>query len=235
MARSIAVAALQLAAHDRGDFRVGLERALDAARLASRKADLIVLPEATFPAYVLGKTPLGAHETQDAIEGLRVIARETRTVIVAGAAVLRDGRAHNAAVVIDADGSLAGHADKLFLWHFDRQWFEGGQRLAPVQTKIGRSRRADLRRRPASDDFSRVSGSRRGGARYADGLGNERPQPAGSGERASGSLGSRPRLRKPRAVHRRQQVRQRARHGRVLRQEPDRRQRRRDRRVCERA
>jgi predicted amidohydrolase len=137
MARSITVAALQLAAHDRGDFRSGLERALDAARLASRKADLIVLPEATFPAYVLGKAPLAAHETQDAIEGLRAIARDTGTVIVAGAAVMRDGRAHNAALVIDADGSLAGHADKLFLWHFDRQWFESGQRLAPIKTKIG--------------------------------------------------------------------------------------------------
>ncbi|MGC2635441.1 MAG: carbon-nitrogen hydrolase family protein [Candidatus Cybelea sp.] len=137
MARSITVAALQLAAHGRGDFRMGLERALDAARLASRKADLIVLPEATFPAYVLGKAPLAVHETQDAIEGLRAIARENGTVIVAGAAVLRDGRVHNAALVIDADGSLAGHADKLFLWHFDRQWFEGGQRLAPIQTKIG--------------------------------------------------------------------------------------------------
>src|SRR5580658_8440946 len=137
MARSITVAALQLAAHDRGDFRIGLKRALDAARLASRDADLIVLPEATFPAYVLGKAPLAVHETQDAIDGLRAIARENGTVIVAGAAVLRDGRAHNAALVIDADGSLAGHADKLFLWHFDRHWFEGGQRLAPIQTKIG--------------------------------------------------------------------------------------------------
>ncbi|MFY9738355.1 MAG: carbon-nitrogen hydrolase family protein [Candidatus Cybelea sp.] len=137
MARSIAVAALQLAAHDRGDFLMGRKRALDAARLASREADLLVLPEATFPAYVLGKAPLAAHETQDAIEGLRAIASETHTVIVAGAAILRDGRAQNAALVIDADGSLAGHADKLFLWHFDRQWFESGQRLAPVQTKIG--------------------------------------------------------------------------------------------------
>src|ERR1700722_4721298 len=137
MARSIAVAAVQLAAHDRGDFRMGLECALDAARLASRKADLVVLPEAAFPASVLGKAPLRVHETQDAIESLRAVARETGTVIVAGAAVLHDGRAHNAALVIDADGSLAGHADKLFLWHFDRQWFESGQRLAPVQTKIG--------------------------------------------------------------------------------------------------
>jgi len=137
MARSIAVAALQLAAHDRADARRGLERALDAARRAASQADLVVLPEATFPAYVLGKAPLGAHEAQDAIERLRVIASETSTVIVAGAALLRDGRARNAAVVIDADGSLAGHADKLFLWHFDRRWFEDGQRLAPIPTRIG--------------------------------------------------------------------------------------------------
>jgi predicted amidohydrolase len=137
MARSIAVAAVQLAAHDRDNSHAGLERALDATHLAAREADLVVLPEATFPAYVLGKAPLGAHEAQDAIERLRVIARETSTVIVAGAAVLRNGRARNAAVVIDTDGSLAGHADKLFLWHFDRRWFEEGQRLAPIGTKIG--------------------------------------------------------------------------------------------------
>jgi predicted amidohydrolase len=137
MARSIAVAAVQLAAHDRDNSHAGLERALDATHLAAREADLVVLPEATFPAYVLGKAPLGAHEAQDAIERLRVIARETSTVIVAGAAVSRNGRARNAAVVIDTDGSLAGHADKLFLWHFDRRWFEEGQRLAPIGTKIG--------------------------------------------------------------------------------------------------
>ena len=137
MARSIALAALQLAAHDRDDSHAGLERALDATRLAALDADLVVLPEATFPGYVLGKAPLGVHEAQGAIERLRVIARETSTVIVAGAAVLHDGRARNAAVVIDADGSLAGRADKLFLWHFDRRWFEDGQRLAPVATKIG--------------------------------------------------------------------------------------------------
>ncbi len=137
MVRSIAIAALQLTAHDRGNSHAGLERALDATRLAALEADLVVLPEATFPAYVLGKAPLGAYEAEGAIERLRVIARETSTVIVAGAAVLHDGRARNAAVVIDADGSLAGRADKLFLWHFDRRWFEDGQRLAPVGTKIG--------------------------------------------------------------------------------------------------
>lgn len=137
MARSIAVAAIQLAAHGRRDSRKGLESALDATRLASREADLVVLPEATFPAYVLGNVPLAEQEAQSAIECLRVIASETRTVIVAGAAVLLDGRARNAAVVIDADGSLAGHTDKLFLWHFDRRWFEAGHRLAPVETKAG--------------------------------------------------------------------------------------------------
>jgi len=52
-------------------------------RVSRRASRLDRPPEATFPAYVLGKAPLGAHETQDAIEGLRVIARETGTVIVA--------------------------------------------------------------------------------------------------------------------------------------------------------
>ena len=137
MARSIALAAVQLAADDRGDSHAGLERALDATRIAALEADLVVLPEATFPAYVLGNAPLAAHEAEDAINRLCVIARETSTVIVAGAAVLHDGRARNAAVVIDADGSLAGRTDKLFLWHFDRRWFEDGQSLAPIGTKIG--------------------------------------------------------------------------------------------------
>src|SRR5579863_5218293 len=53
MTRSIAVAAVQLRARDRGDSAAALESALDAVRRCSR-ADVVVLPEATFPAYVMG-------------------------------------------------------------------------------------------------------------------------------------------------------------------------------------
>jgi predicted amidohydrolase len=44
----------------------------------------------------------------------------------------------NSAVAIDSDGSIAGAADKHFLWHFDRQWFAAGERLQPIQTSIGK-------------------------------------------------------------------------------------------------
>jgi predicted amidohydrolase len=134
--RSIAVAALQLRAGDRGDFPGGLESTLDALRRAAKEADLVVLPEATFPAYVLGNEPLDDGAIEGAIERVREIARESATVIVAGVAV-RDGGVRNAAVVVDADGSIAGRADKLFLWHFDRRWFERGERLAPIATRAG--------------------------------------------------------------------------------------------------
>lgn len=137
MARSIRVAAAQLAAHDRTDFPAALEAAIVATRHACSDADVVVMPEGTIPAYVLGRAALDWNEVDVAIARLRDLARETRTVIVAGAAAAVEGRARNGAVVIDADGSPAGRADKFFLWHFDRRWFEPGDRIAPIATRAG--------------------------------------------------------------------------------------------------
>jgi predicted amidohydrolase len=137
MTRSIRVAVAQLQARDRSDFPKALESILDAAGRAARERDLLVLPEGTFPGYVLGRAPIEGAEFERALEGLQAIARETRTVIVAGTAALVDGSVRNAAIVVDSDGSLAGRADKLFLWHFDRRWFDRGERLAPVKTSLG--------------------------------------------------------------------------------------------------
>jgi predicted amidohydrolase len=96
-----------------------------------------VLPEATFPAYVLGSAPLDEAAIEQALHRLREIARKTATVIVAGAAAPSESGVRNTAFVIDADGSVAGRADKLFLWHFDRRWFTPGERLAPISTAVG--------------------------------------------------------------------------------------------------
>jgi predicted amidohydrolase len=137
MSRSISVAAVQLQARDRGDFSSAFVGILDAVARASRDADLLVLPEGTIPGYVLGHDPLDARQVDDAIAGLAKIARATETVIVVGAAIAERGAQRNGAIVIDADGSLAGRADKLFLWHFDRRWFAGGERLAAVRTSVG--------------------------------------------------------------------------------------------------
>jgi predicted amidohydrolase len=137
MIRVIRVAAIQLRAHDRDDFPSSLETIIDSTREAARNADLIVLPEGTLPAYVLGPAPIDEKAIARALDRLRDVAAATRTVIVVGAADVRDGVTRNAAFAIDADGSLAGRTDKLFLWHFDRRWFGRGERLQPIATAIG--------------------------------------------------------------------------------------------------
>lgn len=137
MIRIIRVAALQLRAHDRDDFPSSVETIIASTREAAYNADLIVLPEATLPAYVLGAAPIDETAITRALDRLREIAAATKSVIVVGAAHVRDGVTRNAAFAIDADGSLAGDTDKLFLWHFDRRWFGRGERLEPIATAVG--------------------------------------------------------------------------------------------------
>jgi predicted amidohydrolase len=137
MIRRIRVAAIQLRAHNRDDFSSTLETIVASTREAAYNADLIVLPEGTCPAYVLGPAPVEEKAIARALDRLREVAAATQTVIVVGAADVRDGVTRNAAFAIDADGSLAGHADKLFLWHFDRRWFARGERLEPIATAVG--------------------------------------------------------------------------------------------------
>jgi len=137
VSRSIRVAAVQLEAHDRADFARRVDAIVTAVCDAAADADLVVLPEGSLPAYVLGSAPLDWAPVDAAVERLREIARTTSTVIVAGAAARADGTVRNSAIVVDSDGSIAGRADKLFLWHFDRRWFARGQRLAPIRTSVG--------------------------------------------------------------------------------------------------
>ncbi len=137
MTRSLRVAAVQLRAHDRAVFTQTLPAILDQIAEAAGQAELVVVPEGTFPAYVLGTEPVDRDAVESAVEGLREIARRTRTVLVAGVATAGGQHPRNAALVIDRDGTVAGRADKLFLWHFDRRWFEAGDRVATVRTSIG--------------------------------------------------------------------------------------------------
>lgn len=137
MTRSLRIAAVQLRAHDRTAFVHALDGIVENARRAAEESDLVVLPEATFPAYVIGRTPIEEAPIARALDRLREIARATQTVVVAGAAATIDGSIRNSAFVIDADGSLAGRTDKLFLWHFDRRWFAPGDRIEPIPTTVG--------------------------------------------------------------------------------------------------
>lgn len=137
MTRTIRVGALQLRAHDRRDFAERKPALFERIEAAARDVDLLVVPEATMPAYVLEREPIDAAEMDDAAQTLARIARSTQTTIVAGIALKTGSGVANAALVADRDGTIAGRAEKIFLWHFDRKWFAPGDRIAPVRTSIG--------------------------------------------------------------------------------------------------
>jgi predicted amidohydrolase len=138
VARLLRIAALQLHAHDRSAFAENTASLLGRVDAAAREHDLVVLPEATLPAYVLGNEAIDDRAVTAVLSEIQGIAARNRRVIVAGAAVRREGRLYNSATVIDRDGAIAGSAEKIFLWHFDRKWFAPGERLMPVQTTVGR-------------------------------------------------------------------------------------------------
>ncbi len=138
MPRTITAAAVQVGAHDRTSLAQAWPAIAIRARDAARGgANLVVLPEGTLPAYVLGYGEFAESEIATALEECRAIAREERCVVVVGAARREGSRVFNSALVIDADGAIAGAADKHFLWHFDRQWFASGERLKPIETSLG--------------------------------------------------------------------------------------------------
>lgn len=138
MARTVKAAAIQLAAHSRASFSGAWSAIADRiAAAAAQGMQLVVLPEGTLPAYVLGYERYEAREIESALRECSELARRHGIVVVAGAARREGERVFNSALVIDSDGSIAGAADKHFLWHFDRQWYAPGERIEPIQTSIG--------------------------------------------------------------------------------------------------
>jgi predicted amidohydrolase len=136
--RTLTVAALQLAAHDREQFAAVWPAICERIEAAARDgAELAVLPEGTIPAYVLGKAALDLPAVERAVRELQGLANRHKIVIVCGAARPEGQHTYNSALVIEADGSIAGYADKCFLWHFDRHWFAPGRRIAPIHTSLG--------------------------------------------------------------------------------------------------
>ncbi len=139
MSSQLRVAALQLQAHDRSAFperwpaiRHAVERSL------AEKPDLLVLPEATIPGYILGESPVEPSEIDGAVEELAALARRFGSAILVGFVRVEAERRFNAALLIDRDGSRAGYADKIFLWHFDRRWFTPGERIEPIDSSLGK-------------------------------------------------------------------------------------------------
>lgn len=126
------VACCQLQARDLGDAESSLGAilaALDEAGAAG--ADLVLLPECSYPAYYLGDADpyakAGVRPFAEVCGLLAERARRYRYWLAAGIAVPHaNGRLTNSGVVFGPDGEVRGRYDKSFLSHFDNDWFTPG-------------------------------------------------------------------------------------------------------------
>ena len=129
---------MQTRAHDRTDFVKRWPELLGRiAAAAEAGAKLVVVPEGTVPAYVIGSEPVDPNEIEAAARDVIAVAARTGATIVYGGARPAERGVANSAYVVTPNG-IAGHADKCLLWHFDRRWFTAGDALQPVDTPAGR-------------------------------------------------------------------------------------------------
>jgi len=139
------VSCVQIEAHNLADAESGLQRALAMIdEAAGEGADLVVLPECSYPAYFLG----GKDEYRKAAvrswvnleELLGGKAREHRCHLVVGLVrpMEDDEYLSNDAVLFGPGGEVVGSTAKSFLWHFDRYWFRKGIDYPVFDTAIGR-------------------------------------------------------------------------------------------------
>lgn len=139
--RTVSVALVQLAAHDRDQFSQAWPNVLEQiVAAASADVNVIVLPEVTIPGYVIGNTPLDGGIIERAIADLQAIADHHGCVVVAGVALPDDcgpNGLRNCAVVI-CPNAPPQSTSKRFLWHFDNRWFDAGDDLTPIATPYGR-------------------------------------------------------------------------------------------------
>ncbi len=134
------VAVCQVEAHGIDEAELSLAGILSALDDAGRAgAQLVALPECSYPAYELGDSDPygkpGVRPFEDVLELLRQRARTHGYWLAAGLAVPHpDGGVTNSGVVISPDGEIRGRYDKCFLWHFDKEWFQPGHEFPVFDT-----------------------------------------------------------------------------------------------------
>lgn len=152
--KKIKIAALQLEAHDLTQAKTALERALALIDRAAEQylPDLMLLPECTYPAYVLGSAKeFKANYPGDPIPALAEKAKAYNCHICVGLATPANAMnpttveenpdeplIYNEAVLIGPDGEVIGRNAKSLLWHFDSKWFCAGRKYPVFETELGR-------------------------------------------------------------------------------------------------
>jgi len=140
---TITVAAGQLQARLMNEAAATREAIAGLVAEAARKgAELLVLPECAYPAYLLGSVAsyrAGDHLSSEAFVGwLAGRAAAHRLHVVCGFVEDTGRELFNAAVLIDASGREIGRARKRFLWHADHDWFAPGDEVRTFDCRLGR-------------------------------------------------------------------------------------------------
>ncbi len=148
MSRIVNVALIQRACSD--DAAANLHACCDGIRRAAKEgAQLVVLEELHNGPYFCQVEDPANHDRAEPIPGpstdaLSLVARETGCVIVASLFERRaPGLSHNTAVVLDADGMLAGTYRKMHIpddpGYYEKFYFTPGDLgFEPIDTQIGR-------------------------------------------------------------------------------------------------
>ncbi len=144
---AVKIAVLQLEALDLTQAQTALDRALALAERAIKEhhPDLLVMPECTYPAYVLGNArEFAKFYPGDPLPRLGDLARQYGVHLCVGLATPASDPAqvepvlYNEAVLIGPDGEVIGRTAKSLLWHFDSRWFCAGSSYPVFQTALGR-------------------------------------------------------------------------------------------------
>ncbi|CAH1667508.1 carbon-nitrogen hydrolase family protein [Chelatococcus asaccharovorans] len=142
--RSIRVASIQMASKA-GDKAANLEKA--SAFIREARADLAVLPELFSTEFFASEKDTGFFDYAEPVDGITVstmakVARETGTAIVAPFfEYAPNGAFHNAAAMIDRDGSVLGVYRKThipFTKSFEKFYFQPGSAFPVFETSLGR-------------------------------------------------------------------------------------------------
>ncbi|MBC5806828.1 MAG: hypothetical protein DLM53_05745 [Candidatus Eremiobacter antarcticus] len=142
------VACAQLVARPLEEARKALDEIVAAIAAAARRhADIVVLPECSYPGYVL----LGTHPYSRRLGGSDRIPTAAQALARVSAAAARHGIAvavgiadhapdaslRNEAVFIDKTGRVAGRYAKNYLWSFDSRWFARGDSIPVFDSDFG--------------------------------------------------------------------------------------------------
>ena len=139
---TVRIACVQLAARPVGEADEALADAVGGiAAGAAHGAHVVVLPECTYPGYVLLRrtVPGGRAALERALRSVAEAARRAGVAVCIGSARYdAHGRLRNEATYFDRRGDEVARYAKMYLWNFDRLWFTAGTEIAPFDTEFGR-------------------------------------------------------------------------------------------------